>query len=508
MTATTTYTDDVDNRLSAGRRLAILVMCVLASTVVNASLLVASTILPQMKGALAATEDEIAWAMTFNILATAVATPMTGWLDARFGRRAVMVWSTLGFSIATALCGLATSLETLVIWRILQGAFGAPLVPLGQTILIDSFPRHQHGLVMSAYGMAGVIGPVCGPTLGGLLAEDYGWSWAFFMFVPAGLAAAVGLRAALVPDRGVERKGLDWFGFITLSVAIAAVQLVLSRGQRLDWFESTEIIIETVVAVLAFYLFVAHTMTAKKPYLSPRLFADRSLLLGLVLVGIYGMLNFTPMVLLPPLLQQHAGYPDSLIGQIIGARGIGALIGFLTAMLTTRLDPRAVMIFGFGLQIVSGLWLMSIDLNVSMTTLAINSMIQGAAVGIIWVPLTVVTFQTLDKKLLAEGTAVFHLVRNVCSSFFISICVAEIVRATGANYSRMTEIISPYNRVLVEPWSVGGWSLDSAEGLARIAKEIGRQAAMIGYVNAFLLYTLMSVIAVPLILAFARSRRR
>src|SRR5437762_5357361 len=224
--------------LSVGRRVLILIMVVMGSTLYSTTLLIASTLLPQMQGAMSATQDEIAWAMTFNILATAVLTPMTGWLVARFGRRNVMVGSMLCFALFTYLCGEAQSLETLVLWRILQGAAGAPVVPLSQTILFDSFPRRQHRMITSVYGMAVVIGPVIGPALGGYLSDMYSWRWAFFLLVPVGLVSSVGLRLSMLPDPPLGRARLDWIGFLSLATAISCVQLVLSRGQRLDWYES------------------------------------------------------------------------------------------------------------------------------------------------------------------------------------------------------------------------------------------------------------------------------
>ncbi|TXL74795.1 DHA2 family efflux MFS transporter permease subunit [Vineibacter terrae] len=479
----------------------------LGSTLYATTLLIASTLLPQMQGAMSATQDEIAWVMTFNILTTAVVTPMTGWMVARFGRRNVMVWSLFAFSVMTLLCGAAESLEMLVLWRILQGGLGAPVIPLSQTILLDSFPKRQAGMVTSIFGMAVVIGPVIGPTVGSLLSELYSWRWAFYMVVPVGLACFIGLRLTLPKDAPTGRTALDWTGFLSLSLAIACVQLMLSRGQRLDWFESEEVVVEALVAALAFYVFIAHSLTSQAPFLNLRLLLDRNYALGLVLVAIYGMLNFTPMVLLPPLLQQHAGFPDSIIGEVIAARGVGASIGFFLAIFIGKVDPRIGLIGGFGVQVLSGLWLMSLDLNVDVATLMANSMLQGIAVGVIWVPLTLATFATIEARYLAEGTAVYHLLRNIGSSFFISLCVAEIVRATGTNYGRMVEMVSPFNEALSLPWVMGGWTMDSTAGLARIAKEINRQAAMIGYLNAFGLYTLASALAVPAILFVAGKAR-
>ena len=496
-----------EKEASLGRRILILVMVVLGSTLYATTLLIASTLLPQMQGTMSATQDEIAWVMTFNILATAVATPMTGWLAARFGRRETMIWSVLAFTVTTLMCGLADSLETLILWRVLQGALGAPVIPLSQTILLDTFPKRQQGLVTSIFGMAVVIGPVIGPTVGSMLSEIYSWRWAFYMIVPVGVISFIGLRLTLPYDRPTGRTSLDWTGFLSLSVTIACVQLVLSRGQRLDWFESTEIQIEAFVAVVSFWVFLAHSLTAEQPFLNLKLLRDRNYALGLVLVLIYGMLNFTPMVLLPPLLQQHAGFPDSLIGEVIAARGVGATIGFFLAIFVGRMDPRLGLIAGFLLQTLSGVWLMAIDLNVDMQTLMLNSMLQGVAIGVIWVPLTLVTFSTVGAVNLAEGTAVYHLLRNIGSSFFISICVAEIVRATGVNYGRMVELVNPYNKALALPWVTGGWDFETVQGLARLSKEINRQAAMLGYINAFGFYTLCSALAIPLILLVGRRVR-
>src|SRR5436305_193241 len=490
------------------RRIMIMISVVLGSTLYSTTLLIASTLLPQMQGAMSATQDEIAWAMTFNILATSVVTRMTGWRVARFGRRNVMVGSMLCFSLFTYLCGEAQSLETLVLWRILQGAAGAPVVPLSQTILFDSFPRRQHRMITSVYGMAVVIGPVIGPALGGYLSDMYSWRWAFFLLVPVGLVSSVGLRLSMLPDPPLGRARLDWIGFLSLATAISCVQLVLSRGQRLDWYESPEIVLETIGAGLAFYIFLAHSLTAERPFLNPRLLLDRNYALGLALVGVFGMLNVTPMVLLPPLLQQHAGFPDALIGEVLAARGVGATIGFFVAMWLGKLDPRIGMSIGFSLQVVSGLWLMSINLDVGMEVLAANSALQGMAIGVIWVPLTIASFATLENRLWPEAMSVFHLLRNIGSSFFISMCVADIVRVTAQNYSRMTEMISPFNDRLALPWVMGGWNTETLPGLARLAKEINRQAAMIGYLDAFALYTAASAAAVVLVMLVSGRPRR
>jgi DHA2 family multidrug resistance protein len=354
--------------------------------------------------------------------------------------------------------------------------------------------------------MAVAVAPVFGPVYGGYLAEAYSWRWSFYMLVPIGIAATIGMAWTLPSATETTKVRFDWTGFIALATALAAIQLVLARGVRLDWFDSTEIVIECLIAGIAFYIFLVHSLGARNPFVNLKLLTDRNYAIGLALVTIYGMLNFTPMVLLPPLLQQQAGYPDALVGQVIGSRGVGMLVGFMIAGFMNRIDPRISMAFGFGLQTLAGLWMLTFDLNVTMEILVINSVIQGFAVGIVWVPITAVAFGTLDAKHYAEASAIFHLLRNIGSSFFISLSIAEIVRTSGANYSRMTEMISPYNRALTTPGMNGAWNFDTVPGLAKVAKEIARQSMMIGYLNAFTMYTVTSGLAVLFVL-MVRGRK-
>ena len=486
----------------------ILISGVLTVALYFTSILVASTVLPQMQGTFAATPDEISWAITFNILATAIAMPMTGWLVARFGRRHVMIWSTTVFTLSTLLCGTASSLEELILWRIVQGAAGAPSVPLVQTILLDTFPPRQHRAVLGIYGMGVVLGPIAGPALGGYLAESQNWRWAFFLLVPVGAVAALGLSASLLRDRDSGHSvRFSWIGFLLLSTAIGGLQLTLARGQRLDWFESTEIQVLVLISVVAFYVFLVHSLTTRHPFLDLHLLRDRNYSLGLALIFLFGMLNFTPMVLLPTLMRTHMGYPDVLVGQVVSARGIGGIFGFFAIIFVSRLDPRVSVGIGFLLQVVSGLWLMRIDLNVSPLELELNGVIQGLSAGILVVALTLTTFASIDRGKMPEATAVYHLLRNLGATLFISISVAEVVRSTGVNYARMTEIVSPYNKTLAMPWVTGLWELESLAGLERLSREISRQATLIAYVNAFGLYTAVSAAAIPLVMLLGRTKK-
>ncbi len=482
------------------RRGAILASVTLSQTLYGMTFLMVTVILPQMQGSLSATQDQISWIVTLNILATAIMTPMAGWLSATFGWRNVMLYCLAGFTIATVLCGMAESLESLIVYRILQGGFGAPMTPLSNAILLAIYPKKQHGTVTAIFGMGVVVGPIFGPVFGGALSEIYDWRWTFWLIVPISAVAWAGLWASLTEggrERGVR---FDWAGFLSLSLAVTCLQLILDRGQQEDWFDSREIIIETAIAGVALYVFIVHSLTARAPFLNPRHLLDRNYSLGLIIVLVYGMLNFTPMVMLPPMLKDLMEYPDSIIGFLIACRGIGAVIGFFLAMWIGKLDPRIGMTVGFGVQAVSGIMMMQFDMTVTNAEVAVTSIMQGTAVGLIWVPLVVATFSTLDRRFLSESTGVFHLLRNLGSSIFISASVTTLVRTGQMNHAWLTEYISPFNERLAFPNLPNAWDIENLSGLAAMGGEIGRQAAMLGYLNAFGLYTAACVIVLPLIL--------
>ena len=496
-----------DEQIGISRRLLILFSCVLTVALYFTSILVASTVLPQMQGSFSATPDEISWSVTFNILATAIAMPMTGWLVARFGRSTVMVWSTAIFTITMVLCGLSSSVEELVLWRIVQGAAGAPSVPLVQTILLDVFPPRQHRLVLGMYGMGVTLGPIIGPALGGYLAEFANWRWAFHVLFPVGAIATMGLYGSLPRDGKKGPAYLSWTGFVLLSTAVGGLQWLLARGQRLDWLDSLEIQVTLVVTVLAFYLFLAHSLVSSRPFLDLRLLLNRNYMLGILLITAFGMLNFTPMVLLPTLMRVHLGFPDLLVGQIVGSRGIGGLLGFCAVIFLARLDPRITIAVGFLLQALAGYGLMQMDLNVTPWELELNGIVQGLSSGILVVALTLVSFDGIPREKMAEALALYHLLRNIGASFFISVSVAEVIRHTGVNYAYLTEHVSPYNRSLALPWVTGLWEVGTMPSLQRLSREITRQSSVIGYINAFGLFTLVAAAATPLVVLLKRPGR-
>ncbi len=488
----------------------ILATTTLASTLYGMSVTIANVALPQLQGALAATQDQIAWTVTFNIVGTAVVTPLTGWLTGRFGQRRLMLLSVAGFTIATLACGTANSLEELVVYRIFQGAFGAPLVPLSQAIVLGVFPRHMHTLATAVWGMGVVFGPVMGPTVGGYMTEALDWRWSFYVIAPFSIVALLGSWICIHDLGHARRSRLDWIGFISLSLAIAAMQLMLDRGQRLDWFQSPEIVLEAAIAVLCLHIFLVHVLTTRTPYLNPKLFLDRNYTMGAILVFIYGTMNFTPMVLYPPMLQDLRDYPESIIGLLLAVRGIGALLGNVATMFMTPRWPRFTLAVGFVAQSASCWLLAGFDINLTTEGVAWASVIQGFGVGMSWVPLTVIMFSNTPPASIPEGTAVLHLLRNISSSIYISVTVALVTRTATANYADIGAAVSPYNEALNFPSIIGLWNLGTPGGLAQLSGEVERQAAMIGYINAFYLLAVTGLVALPFVLLIrdVTGRRR
>ena len=466
---------------------------------------IANVSLPQMQGSLSSTPDQIAWIVTFNIVATAVVTPLAGWLTAAFGRRRLMIGAVVGFGVSSVLCGLATSVPELVLYRIGQGAFGAPLVPVSQAIVIEAFPERQRSRVMSIWGTGVILGPIIAPAIGGALSEAYNWRWVFFMLVPFTVIALIGVMAFIRDTRSDSPK-LDWTGFLALAVSITALQVLLDRGERAGWFEATEILLYAGICGVAFYLFVVRNSLSERPFLNPILLKDRNFVIGLVLIFIFGMLNFTPITLLPTLLQNLQGYPDSIIGQILSARGAGTFVGFVAMFAFGRIDPRLTMTVGFALQAYSGWVMAGFNIEVAVSNVLWASAIQGLGVGLVWIPLSIIAFATLPKALIPDGTAIFHLLRNMGSSIFISFSVALVIRESKRSYSEISSNLSPFNKALQLPDMPDLSSLTNQSAIAALDQEVLRQATMIGYIDAFVIFAAAAAIAIPLV-AFVRTQK-
>ena len=490
----------------AQERMLITLAVMLASIMQALDNTIANVALPRIQGSLSATQDQMAWVLTSYIIAAAIMTPLSGWLAGQIGRKRVFLISVVGFTVASALCGVAQSLPEIVLARLFQGLCGAALIPMSQAVLLDINRPEQHGKAMAIWVMGVTIGPILGPALGGWLTENYNWRWVFYINVPFGILSFLGILA-FMPETQLRKSRFDFFGFTALSLAIGAFQLMLDRGQLRDWFSSTEIWIEAIVAGVSIYLFVVHMVTTTKPrFVSPALFKDRNFLTGNVFIFIVGVVLFATLALLPPLLQDLLNYPVVLTGLVTAPRGIGTLAAmFIVGRLMGKVDTRLIIATGFGLTAFS-LWQMTdFYLQMDSSLVVWSGFAQGLGTGFVFVPLAAITFATLSPKFRNEGTAVFSLIRNLGSSIGISVVETLLTRNTQMMHSRLAEQITPYGDVL---HAQSPMALSTIRGLAMLNERVSGQAAMIAYNNDFKLMLVLTLCAIPLVVLLRSGRSK
>src|SRR5262245_34441705 len=464
---------------------------------------IANVALPRIQGNLSATQDQMSWVLTSYIVAAAIMTPLTGWLAGRFGRRKIFLYSILGFTIASALCGLAQSLPQIVLARLAQGVSGAALIPMSQATLLDINPPERHARAMTVWVMGVTIGPILGPALGGWLTEQYSWRWVFYIKLPFGILSFLGMLTFM--KETIKRAArFDFFGFATLALAVGSLQLMLDRGQSNDWFSNSETWVEATVCALSLYLFVVHVLTTRKvPFIAPALFKDRNFLTGNLFIFLIGVVLFATLALLPPLLQSLLGYPVVLTGLVTAPRGIGTLIAMIiVGRFGNRIDARYVMAIGLTLTAASLWWMTNFYLQMDSNEIVWSGLLQGIGTGCVFAPLSTIAFSTLAPHLRNEGTAFFSLMRNLGSSIGISAVTTLLVRNTQIMHSRLAEHVTPFSDGLT-PLHPGTPTIDQLAGLNAA---VTQQAAMIAYNNDFKLMLILTVIAIPLV-ALLRSPR-
>lgn len=485
-------------------------LAVMLATIMQAlDTTIANVALPHMQGSMSATQDQISWVLTSYIVAAAIFMPLTGFLTARFGRKRIFILSVVGFTIASMLCGAAQNLTQIVLFRLLQGVFGAALVPLSQAVLLDSYPKEKHGSAMAMWGMGVMVGPILGPMLGGWLTEHYSWRWVFYINLPFGLLAWFGLSKYLQETEIEHSRRFDLMGFAFLTLAIGALQMMLDRGESLDWFASREVVIEGVLAGLCFYMFVAHIFTDKHPFIEPGLFKDRNFTLGLLAIFIVGIILLATMALMPPFMQSLMGYPVIDVGLLLAPRGVGTLIAmFVVGKIANKVDPRITIMFGLLLTILS-LWEMTFfNTDITGWDIVRNGIGQGLGLGFIFVPLSTITFSTLAKHYRNEGTSLFSLMRNFGSSIGISVVITNLAHNTQANHAAFADYITPFSLPLRQAVEAGVYDLETEQGLMAINAEVTRQAATLAYLQDFRLMMWVTLCAVPLILLLRHPRKQ
>ena len=486
---------------------AFLTLCVMAATIMQAlDTTIANVALPYMQGSLSATQDQITWVLTSYIVSAAIMMPVTGYFSARFGRKKLLIVAVAGFTIASGLCGAAQTLDQMVMFRLLQGVFGAPLVPMSQAILLDSYPKEKHGSAMAMWGVGVMVGPILGPMLGGWLTEYYNWRFVFYINVPIGIAVVFGLIAVLSESR-LQQMRFDWMGFTTLSVAVGALQMMLDRGQLIDWFSSNEIIIEATLSGLALYLFIVHSATAKNPFIDPRLFADHNFSVGVALIFVVGIILLASVALLTPYLQTLMNYPVMTAGLVLGPRGLGTMAAMMVVgRVINRLDPRLILAAGLGLTAWSLSQMTTFTPDVSQGTLVWNGVIQGAGLGFLFTPLSTVTFASLPPELRTQGTSLFSLLRNLGSSIGVSVVMFMLERNTQAMHAQLAQFANPLNPALRGPWVGQVWNLGTLAGRAALDAMINRQAVIVAYTDDYRLMAILALAAMPLVLLLRKAK--
>ena len=493
--------------LPAGERIIVTIGVMMAVLLQVLDTTIANVALPHMQASLSATQESINWVLTSYIVASAIALPISGWLADRVGRKRLLLISVVGFTIASMLCASAVSLTEMVVFRALQGVSGAFIVPLAQATLFDINPREKHGQAMALFGGGVMIGPILGPVLGGWLTDNYNWRWVFLVNLPVGVICTF-VMLRFMPKTDTHKRNFDIFGFALLAIALGALQMFLDRGEQKDWFESWEIIVELGFAVAAAWMFVVHVATTKHPLFERSLFKDRNFSTGLLFMAVTGVLLLAGLALLPPLLQNLYGYSVLQSGFLTAPRGVGTLISMLLAgRLVGKVDSRLLVGIGVALMGVS-LWMMTgFAIEQPSRPVIVSGVVQGLGLGLIFVPLQSLAFETLAPKMRTTAAALLNLSRNIGGSVGISVVSAQLVRMTQVAHadlaSQVTEQTVPTaNSTMLQTIAPQG---DVA--LAIMNAEVTRQALFIAYLDDFKLMMLVTFAVLPLLFLMKRGRQ-
>ncbi|HEU0219004.1 MAG TPA: DHA2 family efflux MFS transporter permease subunit [Stellaceae bacterium] len=463
---------------------------------------IANVALPHIQGSMSAAQDQISWVLTSYIVASAITMPLTGWLAGRFGIRFIFLASVIGFTITSGLCGAAETLPQLVIYRVLQGVFGAGLVPLGQATLLTIYPQEKHGQAMAIFSTGAMMGPILGPTMGGWITDNINWRWCFYVNLPVGALCALGILLFIRQSRAVRRAEFDALGFGMMSVAIGALQLMLDRGQIKDWFHSTEIWIEAIIAGLAFYLLIVHTATAgEKSFVSRELLKSPNFIAGSLLMLAVGWILSGTLALMPSMMQNLMNYPVFDSGWMMAPRGLGTMLAMIFVGRTiNRIDGRLFIVVGFALTAAS-LWQMTgYSLYMGSGPIIFACFTQGFTLGLTFVPLNILALSDLPQHILTQGTALRSLMRMIGGSVGISILEAQLSQNTQIVHSRLAEGLRPDNP-LMHGHTLGSYfGLTAPSGVAALNAEVTRQATMVAYIDDFKMMMLVLLCSLPLVL--------
>jgi DHA2 family multidrug resistance protein len=491
-----------------GLRRNMVTICAMTATIMQAlDTTIANVALPYMQGTLSASQDQINWVLTSYIVAAAIMTAPVGWIANRFGRKRIFIICSGGFTIASVLCGLAQDINQMVLFRLLQGVFGAALVPLSQAVMLDSYALHERAKAMAIWGMGVMMGPIMGPSLGAWLTETYSWHWVFFVNLPFGIFTVLGLMIFMDETRKNPDLRFDWFGFTALAIAIGSLQLALDRGEQLGWLESNEIIAEFIISAIGFYYFFAHSLTTSKPFIQFALFKDRNFLGGCVFMSVMGLVLYSTMALSSPYLQNVIGYPIITAGLLLATRGSGTFVAMmLVGRLMRYIEARTLIVSGLSLTALSLFQMTGWTDQTQATEIVTISVIQGFGFGLVFVPLSTVAFLTLPNHLRTDGTSMLTLMRNVASSVGISIVIAQLTEGGRRIYANLSEHITPFNHAMQMPDVAGMINMNSDAGRAMADAMVAVQAQIIAFSQDYQLVMLFILCSIPLAIMIGSTK--
>ncbi|MBV9555692.1 MAG: DHA2 family efflux MFS transporter permease subunit [Pseudolabrys sp.] len=489
------------------RRVLVTVCCMSATIMQALDTTIANVALPYMQGSLSASLDQINWVLTSYIVAAAIMTAPIGWLADRYGRKTLFIICAAGFTFASVLCAMAQNIEQMVLFRLMQGMAGAALVPLSQSVMLDSYPPEKRGSAMAIWGMGVMLGPIMGPTLGGWLTDNYSWHWVFLVNLPVGIVTVIGLLAFMEETKKQEHLKFDWFGFIALAVGIGSLQLMLDRGEQVGWFEAREIWVEAMISAAGFYYFFAHSLTTKEPFIRFELFKDRNFAAGCLFMVVLGVVLFGTMSLVTPFMQNVLGYPILTAGMLLGSRGIGTMFTMMIApQLMKRFEVRYLILTGLLVSAGTLYEMTGWTTDVTQKTIVMTSLLQGVGLGLLFVPISNAAFATLPGHLRTGGAAMTTLVRNIGSSIGISMVIANLTSKTTYMHERLGESVTPFNQALQMPDVASVLNMATDSGRAMLDAIMTQQAAVIAYANDFKLVMVLTLCAIPLVFVIGKSR--
>jgi DHA2 family multidrug resistance protein len=477
---------------------------------------IANIALPHIAGSLSATPEEATWVLTSYLVANAIVLPMTGWLGNYFGRKRVLLSCIMMFTVASVLCGLAWSLPTLVLARILQGVGGGAMVPIAQSIMLESFPPQKRGVAMAAFAQGVVVAPILGPVIGGWITDSYSWRWIFYINVPVGIFAVAMARWVVEDPPYIKRDvkaSIDYIGFGLLAVWLATMQIVLDKGQEADWFGADWVRWFTLVSIMSFLAFVWWEFQSDHPLVNLRVFKNRNFTVGLILMTSLAAILYGTTAQLPLFLQTLMGYPALQAGYAMSPRGVAAFFTtFLVGRLVGKIRMRTMLFFGFSMLAYSS-WLLSrINLQVGMGSVIWPSVFNGIAISFIFVPLTTATMSQLGQQQIGNASGLYNLMRNLGGSIGIAFVTTMLARGAQVHQSLMVGHLAPDNPAFVQQLAAAknvlGQQTDSVtatkQAYSGLYSLLDQQAHLWAFVDNFYIFGLLALGGIPLIFLFKR----